>query len=548
MKTRAVAYRLDRGTTPAILGLVLLGAAAAGAVDLGVWKGCAASDADFARTTLIPNGQASGAVKMDFDLMANNVVDIYFIEKSGNFKKYDGVAKATTTLGRMPAATGNEDGLVGLALDPNFKTNRTVFFFYSFNGAGESTYRISRLKLGADGKLDMASEKVLIKIPSVRNKWHTAGAMDFDSFGDLYIAVGDNEATEPGPGNTADLRGGILRIHPDESDRGYSIPPGNFSEVIAARFRTAGNTTLADQYADPAKVKPEIYVKGTRNAYSLTVDPYRRGWVSWGDVGPDQGQMSEEHNLVKEPYYTGWPYFAGDQNLGNVSPYGTAIPAGAQKSGPVNNLAGLMGVKTLPPVRDPIFRRRQGCAMTGPIFHYDNKGTSASQFPPQFDHKWMVSGCDGHGFHLMSYNADLSATTADLKIFGSFATNTLVDLKQGPDGALYYVNYGSGIDVIRYTGTCKDPDFPTEQAPTVSVFARAMEAHWLQADGRSLSVSAQGPHSIDVLDVQGRIVASFSGEGMKSYSLDRIRSTGVYHVKARGPLGLAYRKLVLSGF
>ncbi len=115
-------------------------------------------------------------------------------------------------------------------------------------------------------------------------------------------------------GNAADLRGSILRIHPDESTRGYSIPAGNFGERFAAYFRSKGDSDLASAYADPARVRPEIYVKGTQNPYSLFVDPVRR-WLAWGDVGPDQGKQSEEYNLTREAAFAGWPYYAGEEDM-----------------------------------------------------------------------------------------------------------------------------------------------------------------------------------------------------------------------------------------
>jgi hypothetical protein len=199
------------------------------AVDLGTYKGCSATDADFEQVHLTTG---SGALKLAFDDWGGGLVDVYFIEKGGTFKKYDASSKTVAQLGKVTVATGNEDGLVGLALDPAFKTNRFVYFMYSFLSADstESTYRISRFNLGADGKLVSTSEKILIRIPSERNNWHTAGSMQFDAYGDLWIAIGDNETTDLGPGNTADLRGGILRIHPDGSPRGYGIPKGNFGE------------------------------------------------------------------------------------------------------------------------------------------------------------------------------------------------------------------------------------------------------------------------------------------------------------------------------
>jgi hypothetical protein len=68
--------------------------------------------------------------------------------------------------------------------------------------------------------------------------------MRFDAYGDLWIAVGDNLTLFPGPGNPADLRGSILRIHPRE-DGTYSIPAGNFWEGAAAHFDSAGRPEVA---------------------------------------------------------------------------------------------------------------------------------------------------------------------------------------------------------------------------------------------------------------------------------------------------------------
>src|SRR5262245_15502376 len=142
----------------------------------------------------------------------------------------------------------------------------------------------------------MASEKVLMSIPHARatGTKHTGGAMAFDMAGNLLLTIGNNSMDEPhaadeedgkysaegSPSNAGDLRGSVLRIRPDESARGYGVPAGNFGEYWSQEFARQGKADLAQEYADPAKVKPEIYVKGTRSPYSLTVDPYR-GWMTW---------------------------------------------------------------------------------------------------------------------------------------------------------------------------------------------------------------------------------------------------------------------------
>ena len=561
--------------------ILLMGGLAVGsqAVDLGTYKGCAATDAEFKATQIYQgpvvasDDSGNGTLKLAFVPQPDGPSDVYFIQKRGAVKRYNAKTTTVDSLGLIAVDHKAEYGLVGIAVRGDFLKNPAVYVMYSFIEADKSySHRISRFKLSSDLKsLDLASEKILIKIMRKSVSWHTSGSMVFDEYDDLWVAVGDNQQTEQGPANTADLRGGILRIHPDESAKGYSIPAGNFGEHLSAYFKAQGNNDLAAQYADTNKVKPEIYVKGTRNAYTITVDPVRR-WLTWGDVGPDQGKVSEEHNLVKEPFYMGWPYFAGEEDMGGIQPYDIKIPTGSLRTGPVNN-AVISGVKQLPPNRDPIFARNEGCAMTGPIFRYDGALKGANQFPPQMDRKWLISGCDGgYGFHLMTLDTAGEKVVTDSKIFANIHPNTLVDLKQGPDGALYYVQWGtttvnSGIYRVDYTGTCKDAALAVEKSGCATpgftnydpklpkaynnpglcvngsgVAAPALrDAAWLKVDGRSIAVSAQGPHALEILDIRGRVVFGVKGEGSMSYAMPALPAPALYQVRVKTDLGTAIR-------
>jgi cytochrome c len=372
--------------------------------------------------------------------------------------------------------------------------------------------------------------------------------MQFDDYGDLWMTIGDNQQTDKGPGNTADFRGGILRIHPDDAaPNGYTIPKGNFAEV----FKAKATGDMAAKWADTNVVKPQIYVKGTRNAYTMFVDPVRR-WVGWGDVGPDQGNVSEEYNLVKEPVFAGWPYYAGEEDMTGISAYGNAgaIKAGSTKAAPVNG-AGL-GIKNLPPVTDPIFARNQGCAMVGPIFRYDGTNTYAGQFPPQMNRKWLIGGCDGYGWHLITLNDAGTSFTKNETIWSQMTpkVTTLVDAKQGPDGAVYYVDYGKGtVNKIEYTGTCKDPSMLPEVAPANPNLTRKTpsRAQWLAFDRRSISVSAQGGHQIEILDLHGRVLAALSGTGPQSHAMPLLPAAGLYHLRVRAASGEVFAALPYIG-
>ena len=71
-------------------------------------------------------------------------------------------------------------------------------------------------------------------------------------------------------GNTNDLRGKILRIHP-EDDGTYTIPEGNLFPK------------------GTEKTRPEIYVMGDRNPWRISIDS-KTGYIYWGEVGPDASE------------------------------------------------------------------------------------------------------------------------------------------------------------------------------------------------------------------------------------------------------------------
>ena len=245
---------------------------------------------------------------------------IVFVERKGNIKFYDPSTNKTKVMTKLNVHTGFEDGLLGVAMDPKFMENGWLYFYYSVAGE-KPIQRVSRFKLAGDS-LILSTEKVILEIPVQRETCcHSAGSLAFGKDNNLYIAIGDNTSSKQSDGytpiderpgrspydaqksssNTQDLRGKILRIHPEKNGT-YTIPKGNlFPE-------------------DGSKGRPEIYVMGCRNPYRISTD-IKNGWLFWGDVGPDAGaddpkgrgpQSFDEFNLAKEPGNFGWPYFVGN--------------------------------------------------------------------------------------------------------------------------------------------------------------------------------------------------------------------------------------------
>ncbi|HKP95390.1 MAG TPA: PQQ-dependent sugar dehydrogenase [Fibrobacteria bacterium] len=508
------------------------------------YPGCPdVTNADFRYEVLAQRGKPSDPtmsepVKMAFDFH-DGVTDVYYVEMKGNLKMWSATTKTSKVVGHLwvkDSAKGSEEGLLGLALDPKFKENHFVYLFWTpaaplVPPQWEFEYRLSRFTLAGD-RMDMASEKILFRFPHEPLACcHSGGSMQFDAYGDLWIAIGGNgpkrdpmtedfsySTEEDGASSTADLRGGVVRIHPDDSPRGYSIPKGNFGAYFADKADKAGKPDLAAQYRDTALVKPEVYVKGMRNAYTMTIDPVRR-WITVGDVGPDNHAQMEEHNLFKTPAFAGWPYFAGKNLmfLGNKDPNAST-----------NNSKWNKGMKVLPPATPSIRSYATSTAITGPIYRYDGDLQSPGKFPPHFNRKWFIAEFTQQWVRVVTLDTSGTRIEKDEQIFKDHNFSNPVELQMGPDGSLYVINYAghfgpssdTRIERVTYAGPCR-PDLPkVEKAPPDSTSSvvrlggpagRALESGTvLIGFDRTLHLAPGGGRSgrFELFDMQGHRVHS----------------------------------------
>jgi glucose/arabinose dehydrogenase len=103
-----------------------------------------------------------------------------------------------------------EDGLLGLALDPEFARNGFVYLYYSYTSSGRVQNRVVRMR-DADGV--GVEEKVLLDgIAGSAN--HDGGRLKFGPDGKLYITTGDGEV-EARAQDTGSYNGKVLRLNPD---------------------------------------------------------------------------------------------------------------------------------------------------------------------------------------------------------------------------------------------------------------------------------------------------------------------------------------------
>ncbi len=473
-------------------------------------------------------------------------VDIYFVERKGKVKWFDGAAKKIKQIGNIAVHGVDDNGLMGITLDPKFTENRLLYLWYTPKVANNNTNRhlkLSRFKVTTDNTLDMASEQNMLDIlASKTDQWHTGGPMVWDAYGDLWIAVGNNtrdldattfsqysktdssNSAEWGPSNTANMRGGFLRIHPDVTDKtgkGYTIPAGNFGEYFAAEFDKTSDPRAAE-YRNKTKVLPELYIKGTRSNYSISVHPTKR-WVAWGEV--NYASNNDEFNISSKPAFTGFPYFHGN----NVRIFGQQESMGflqdatkPRNASPMNS-----GVEYLPAAKAADATNLVNVAMGGPIYASNPNLVSTTKFPDHFNNTWFNFGFNG-GIWLQTLDTvkvGIAKTDKiDGGIFSKVKPRNHVMSKFGPEGALYILNYDGyyndaknpGVMRVDYTGPA------CNVVTAVQPVAARTGSDLIVLHGDRLRVSVAGRHTFELTDLNGHVVFSQTGEAGAQYALSAL--------------------------
>ena len=179
-----------------------------------------------------------------------------------------------------------EEGILGLAFHPKFKTNGEFFMYYT---EVPHISVISRFKVSKSdpNKADPASEEQILRIP--QPFWnHNGGTICFGPDGYLYIGLGDGgNANDPFKNgqNPKTILGKILRIDVDHKDAGknYAIPKDN-------------------PWVGQADAAPEAFAMGIRNTWRMSFD--RKTGTLWqADVGQD---LWEEINIITKGGNYGW--------------------------------------------------------------------------------------------------------------------------------------------------------------------------------------------------------------------------------------------------
>ncbi|MGH9943264.1 MAG: PQQ-dependent sugar dehydrogenase [Pyrinomonadaceae bacterium] len=380
---------------------------------------------------------------------------LFVCQQGGQLRVIKNGALLGTSFLTVTVNASGERGLLGVAFDPNFTTNRFLYVYYTATTPTVHN-RVSRFTAPAADAVNpdvvlAGSEVALLDLENLSATNHNGGAMHFGSDGKLYIATGENAV----PSNSQTLSnklGKILRLNPDGT-----IPSDN------PFFGTATGTNRS------------IWALGLRNPFTFSVQP-GTGRLFINDVG--QGTWEEINDGVAGANY-GWPTCEGKCPTPN------------------------------PNFRDPVIQYSSGavseCAITGGTFY----NPRTAQFPAQYLGKYFFADfCAGWIRYVDPQN--LPTDPADAAAVTGFATGTdsPVDLQVAADGSLWYLARGSG-SVFRV-------QFPAGQdAPSITQHPQGMTV--AVGEPATFTVGAEG--STPLSYQWQRNNADIPGANASSYTL-----------------------------
>lgn len=204
-------------------------------------------------------------------------------------EKEDGTLRIATQTGDLSEAitglpavnSSGQGGLLGITIDPDFESNRMVYWVFSQDTPEGTLTAVAKGRLADDEKTVENAQVIYQATPAHEGNLHYGGRILFDKTGNIFVSTGERSDIETRP-LAQDLNaalGKVLRITPD----GDPVPGNPFEGRSDAR--------------------PEIYSYGHRNVQGLAFHPVT-GDLWEGEFGPRGG---DELNRIEPGKNYGWP-------------------------------------------------------------------------------------------------------------------------------------------------------------------------------------------------------------------------------------------------
>lgn len=305
-------------------------------------------------------------------------------EKEGTLRIATNSGQISAAITGIPPVNANgQGGLLGLCIDPEFSTNRMIYWVYSENRSGGNVTAIAKGKLSNAETIVENPTVIYRAMPTRSSTLHYGGRIMLDKTGNLMISIGEGSdlSTRPLAQSVTSGLGKIIRI----TKEGQAAP-GNPS------FSQSG--TL-----------PELYSIGHRNPQGIALHP-QTGELWESEHGPRGG---DEINRIEPGKNYGWP----------------SITYGIEYSGAVIG----DGIQQKDGLEQPVYYWDPVISPSGMTFYTGNR-------IPEWENNLFIGALSGQ--HIVRLVIKNNKVIGEERLLSN-EQQRFRDITQGNDGALYAI-------------------------------------------------------------------------------------------------------------
>ncbi|MPR33383.1 PQQ-dependent sugar dehydrogenase [Salmonirosea aquatica] len=306
-------------------------------------------------------------------------------EKAGNLRIVTQEGKLSDPIMGLPEVHfKGQGGLLGIALDPKFKSNRMVYWAFSEPTDDGNLTAVAKGKLSADEKKIEGATVIYRATPYYKGNLHFGGRVLFDRQGNLILSTGERSDLVTRP-QAQSLESGLGKV---------------------IRITTDGQPVKGNPFAGKESARPELYSYGHRNVQGLAIHPVT-GDLWENEFGPRGG---DELNRVEAGKNYGWPTIT----------YGIEY-SGKKVGDAIQQKAGL---------EQPVYYWDPSVSPSGMTFYTGNQ-------IPEWKNNLFIGTLSG--MHIARLVLDKNNRVIGEERLLADQTQRFRDITQGQDGALYAV-------------------------------------------------------------------------------------------------------------
>ncbi|WP_428068377.1 PQQ-dependent sugar dehydrogenase [Chryseobacterium gambrini] len=316
-------------------------------------------------------------------------------EKAGTMRIVSSTGTLSNAITGLPSVnSGGQGGLLGLCVDPQFTSNRMVYWVFSENVSGGNIASVAKGRL-SNSETTIENPTVIYRANPSANvgNLHYGGRIVFDNSGNLLISTGERSdlSTRPLAQSVTAALGKILRI------------------------TTSGQPAAGNPSFSQSGALPELYSIGHRNPQGIAIHPVT-GELWQSEHGPRGG---DEINRVLGGKNYGWPTITY-----GIEYSGATIGAGIQQQ------AGM---------EQPVYYWDPVISPSGITFY---KGNTI----PEWQNNLFVASLSG--MHIARLVMENNKVIGEERLLSS-ENQRFRDITQGTDSNLYAVTDGGKLYRIR---------------------------------------------------------------------------------------------------